>query len=203
MPFIAFLGCDGSGKSSVIEAVAAEMAARGVPVTRGHWRPSPLDSNRNTQASADDPHGKPPRGPLASVLKLGWLGGSWWLGWLRGLRARASNGLLIFDRYHADLLVDPRRYRYGGPMALARLATACMPQPDIAFFLDAPADVLLARKNEVPKEALEKSRARYLALARTTPRIRVIDATLPLPHVVAEILNLLDSACFSNPDEKH
>lgn len=188
MAFIAFLGCDGSGKSSVIEGVAAEMTRRGVVVTRGHWRPAPFDSGRALAGSADDPHGKPPRGAVASVMKLGWLAISWWSGWLRGLRQRAISGLVIFDRYHADLLVDPRRYRYGGPMLLARLASTWMPQPDITFFLDAEPEVLLARKQEVSLEALATSRRAYLSLASWNPRLRVIDASRPLELVIAEVM---------------
>ena len=62
---------------------------------------------------------------------------------------------MLFDRYHGDLLVDPRRYRYGGPMSLARLIVRFMPQPDLVFFLDATPEILLARKQEVSHAALE------------------------------------------------
>jgi thymidylate kinase len=194
MAFIAFLGCDGSGKSSVIEGVAAEMARRGVVVIRGHWRPAPFDSARAGAGSADDPHGKPPRGAVASVMKLGWLAVSWWSGWFRGLRQQAARGLVIFDRYHADLMVDPKRYRYGGPMALARLASAWMPQPDIIFFLDADPEVLLARKQEVSLESLAASRRTYLSLASWNPRLRVIDAARTLDLVIFDVIHQIEQA---------
>ena len=83
-------------------------------------------------SAADDPHGQPPRGLTASVLKLGWLWLNWWLAWFQTLRHGCRRGYLIFDRYHGDLLVDPNRYRYGGPDWLAVLASRWMPQPDRA-----------------------------------------------------------------------
>jgi thymidylate kinase len=188
MPFIAFLGCDGSGKTSVIDGVAAEMAKRCVSVTRGHWRPAPMDAGRSQASSADDPHGKPARGFIASIMKLGWLWIAWWSGWLRECKHSAKHGLLIFDRYHADLLVDPRRYRYGGPMILARMVTSLMPQPDMAFFLDAEPQVLRARKQEVSLGSLAASRKAYLNMASQKPQIKVIDAGRPLDLVIADVL---------------
>jgi thymidylate kinase len=100
--------------------------------------------------------------------------------------------VLLFDRYHADLLVDPRRYRYGGPMWLARLASRLMPQPDIVCFLDAEPEVLLARKQEVGREALAESREKYLALSATHRRFRIIDAAQPLEKVIEEVVRLMD-----------
>jgi thymidylate kinase len=58
-----------------------------------------------------------------------------------------------------------------------------MPQPDLVFFLDAPPEVLLDRKQEVSREALEKSRERYLRLCQTSDRFRVVDASQPLDAV--------------------
>jgi thymidylate kinase len=190
MPFIAFLGCDGSGKSAVIAAVSEWARAAGLEVSHGHWRPVAIgDSGKGSVLrSADDPHGRNPRGLFPSVLKLFWLGLNWWVGWFRFLRRQAGNGLLIYDRYHADLIVDPRRYRYGGPKWLARLVCQCLPQPDIVFYLDAPPEILLSRKNEVPKAALEKSRAAYLRLAGESRIIQVIDAARPLDEVVEDVL---------------
>jgi len=144
------------------------------------------------QAPSDDPHGLRPRGRVSSVLKLGWLWTNWWIAWLLGLRASSRNGIVLYDRYHADLLVDPRRYRYGGPLCLARLASRCMPQPDLVIFLDAPVEILLSRKQEVAKVTLETSRGAYLALATHNPRIRIIDASQPLQHVVGSVVNLIE-----------
>lgn len=189
--FLAFLGCDGSGKSAVITGVAARLHAEGVSVTQGHWRPvaTNLESSDGAAATADDPHGQVPRGTLTSILKLGWLWLNWWLGWWKFLRRASKEGIVLFDRYHADLLVDPRRYRYGGPLWLAKVATCLMPQPDLVIFLDADPDVLLARKQEVPREALEKSRDKYLTLARSHGRFQIIDASQPLEDVIANVMH--------------
>lgn len=188
MSFIAFLGCDGSGKSAVIEGVTRHFAACGRTVEQGHWRPKAFSKEDGTHTAADDPHGQSPRGLASSVLKLAWLWLNWWAAWFGPLGRAARDSLVVFDRYHADLLVDPRRYRYGGPMWLARLASRLMPQPDRVFFLDAPPEVLLTRKQEVKAEALAASRERYLSLATSNPRITVIDASQALEKVIADVV---------------
>lgn len=194
MPFIAFLGCDGSGKSAVIQAITHQLEGNGQRVIRGHWRPQSFASTGAESSAADDPHGQQPRGLVASILKLGWLGSNWWAGWFRQLRRDSRNSYLIFDRYHADLLVDPVRYRYGGPQALARLASRWMPQPDRVIFLDAPPSVLLSRKQEVDEASLERSRAGYLQLCRSHPRFKIVDASRPLEDVVADVMAIVRDA---------
>ncbi len=194
MSFYAFLGCDGSGKSAVIEQVAAKLRDAGTEVTCGHWRPVAFSAEKPDSAiqTADDPHGQVPRGTGSSILKLGWLWLNWWIGWFGSLRAESARGTVLFDRYHGDLLVDPRRYRYGGPMVLARLASRLMPQPNKVFFLDAEPDVLLSRKQEVGRKALEKSRASYLDLVQTGPIFQIIDASQPLEDVVREVMEQIN-----------
>lgn len=188
MPFIAFLGCDGSGKSAVIQSLSASLLEGGNVVSLGHWRPKAFGESTAASNAADDPHGQAPRGFAISILKLGWLWLNWWVAWLRGLRDQARSGYVIFDRYHGDLLVDPKRYRYGGPMSLAQAASRLMPQPDQVIFLDASPAVLLSRKQEVSLESLELSRAAYLRLAQMHPRFRIVDASRPLAVVVADVM---------------
>ena len=189
MAFYAFLGCDGSGKSAVIEQVTNKLKASGIEVTLGHWRPIAFSTEEPGSAlqTADDPHGQSPRGLLSSTAKLGWLWLNWWTGWFKRLRQKNSTGVILFDRYHADLLVDPKRYRYGGLMSLARISSRCMPQPDRVFFLDAEPDILLSRKQEVSRLALEQSRARYLQLTESNPRFQVIDSNQSLDEVVRQV----------------
>ena len=189
MPFIAFLGCDGSGKSAVIQGLSATLISEGAKVSLGHWRPRAFCSSSGASNAAENPHGQSPHGFAASVLKLSWLWLNWWAAWLRGLWNQARSGYVFFDRYHGDLLIDPKRYRYGGPMSLAQAVSCLMPQPDQIIFLDASPLVLLSRKQEVSLEALEHSRAAYLRLASTHPRFRIVDASRPLAEVIADVMN--------------
>jgi thymidylate kinase len=190
--FISFLGCDGSGKSAVIAGVAERLRAQGAVVTLGHWRPQALDGGSNAAAAtADDPHGQVPRGAISSIFKLVWLWLNWWGGWFRVLRKASMDGVVMFDRYHADLLVDPRRYRYGGPIWLSRLASTMMPQPDLVIFLDAEPAVLLSRKQEVGQEALEQARVKYLSLCQEHSRFQIVDAGQPLETIIEIVFNLI------------
>lgn len=197
MPFIALLGCDGSGKSAVIAQVCAQFRAAGIPVVCGHWRPA-LSGKSTESLAAEDPHGKSPHGPVKSILKLGWLWFNWWLGWWRELRNASRDGLVLFDRFHGDLLIDPRRYRYGGAIWLASLASRLMPQPDLILFLDAPPEVLLARKQEVSHAALEHSRERYLQFGKLHRQFLLIDVNRPLDDVVQDVISRINAVNQTN-----
>lgn len=193
MPFVAFLGCDGSGKSAVIQGLARRLEAEGFPIALGHWRPKPFASPTTLVQAADNPHGQSPRGFMSSLLKLTWLWLNWWAAWLSGTGHSAREGMLLFDRYHADLLVDPLRYRYGGSKVFARFASSLMPQPDHVIYLDAPTTVLLSRKQEVDRASLEKSRSAYHLLCRTHPRFKIVDASKPLDEVISHVVQIIRS----------
>jgi len=198
MSFIVIVGCDGSGKSTIIDELATKLKSDGSIVYSGHWRPAPLSKHSDGAhlATADDPHGQPPRGMIGSVFKLGWIWINWWLGWYKDLRSKAKLGYVFYDRYHGDLLVDPKRYRYGGPMWLSNLWSRTLPQPDHLIFLDAEVDVLLARKQEVSADALERSRAAYLSLTKTR-RGTVVDVDRQIQDIVAEVLHLIKKTSVS------
>lgn len=189
---IALLGPDGCGKSSVIEAVSQEMAAAFRKVHYVHLRPRVVGGG-HAQEPVSEPHAMPPRGALASTAKLAWFLFDYWSGYLLSIWPRRMRStLVIFDRYYHDVTVDPRRYRYGGPMLLARLVGWLVPKPDIWFVLDAPAEVVWARKSEVDLAETQRQREAYLMLLERLHGVAV-DVSQELPDVVRQVeIEILD-----------
>jgi hypothetical protein len=130
-----------------------------------------------------DPHGKPPRGMFLSLVKI-WV----WLfeEWYSTLFHERKGTLLICDRYYHDLLVDPKRYRFGAPLWTARLVGKLMPRPKLWILLDAPAEVLQARKQEVPAEETAKQCHAYRAFVRKQRKHMIVDASQSLDKVIAD-----------------
>jgi thymidylate kinase len=98
-----------------------------------------------------------------------------------------KKALLICDRYYHDLLVDPKRYRYGGPAWVARCIGKLMPQPDLWVLLNAPATILQTRKQEVPLEETVRQCNAYLDFIRNHKSFVIIDAAQSLENVIADI----------------
>jgi thymidylate kinase len=105
--------------------------------------------------------------------------------------ALARDTLLIHDRHLVDALVDSRRYRYGGPHWLLRFTWQLMPKPDIIILLDAPPEVLQARKQEVAFEETARQRRAYLSLMETFKNGHVVDASRPLRLVVSDVNDII------------
>lgn len=66
------------------------------------------------------------------------------------------------------------------------------PKPDAVVMLDAPAEVLLARKGEGTVEALERRRQDYLALRSSTERFYVVDATQDVSDVYSDVSAIIE-----------
>jgi thymidylate kinase len=95
--------------------------------------------------------------------------------------------LVLIDRYYYDFFVDQRRYRLRVPQAVVRLGRFFLKSPDLVFLLDAPAEVLQKRKQEVPLAETERQCTAYLELVRGLGNGRVVDSTQPLEKVGADI----------------
>jgi len=200
---IAFLGTDGSGKSTIMARVEQDLGPAFWETKQYHKRPlsSPFRRTRryglrppgaNKRKSSGklgfNPHALPSRSSAYSLAKLGF----WWadfllLGYAAEIFPQLTRpSLLMFDRYYHDLLVDPRRYHYGGSLRLARFVGKLIPQPHLIILLDAPPEVLRARKQELPLEEVTRQREAYLELVKKLPNGRVVDTSRPLDEAVAE-----------------
>jgi thymidylate kinase len=190
------LGPDGAGKSSVIDGLMGTLECGGRTVKMRHLKPRFVAQLRNQPAIVVvDPHGKPPRGALLSLVKIViWLIEEWYA----GLFHERKETVLICDRYYHDLLVDPKRYRFGAPLWMARLIGRLMPQPKLWILLNAPAEVLQARKQEVTPEETARQCNAYLSFVHELRQHRIVDASQPLDKVIADAARAIEQALIED-----
>lgn len=105
-----------------------------------------------------------------------------------------SGRTVIYDRH---FLFDfwPTSPRSGGRLTdrlhlwfLRRI----YPKPDLVIFLDAPAEVLLTRQDEVPADYLDKRRDAILDAAGHVRRFEVVDASRPFQEVLAAVADVIE-----------
>jgi thymidylate kinase len=71
------------------------------------------------------------------------------------------------------------------------ILTRLYPRPSLAVYLDAPAEVLFARKGEKTPEELENRRQAFLHQATQFRNFVRVDGTQPLSQVCAEVSRLI------------
>jgi thymidylate kinase len=162
---VAILGPDGVGKSTAITGVTEALDLGFWRRHRlFHWRPQALFRKKDTGINTT-PHAKSPRGALMSMAYLSAFFLDYWIGYLFVIRPLlVRSNFIVFDRYFHDVLVDPRRYRYGGPSWFSRLLSRFVPEPDLVIVLDADGNSILSRKDELPLAEIERQRQSYVQL---------------------------------------
>lgn len=215
---VALVGADGSGKTSVARALRVlkdpslrieyvylgsnpSAATHSLPTTRA-WRWC------RRRFGGTDHVGGPPRldvdGPKRrSVFARAYgaakewtgmtlrVGEEWYRQWI-AWRLSRKGIVVVFDRHYywdyyahdiqPDKSVSLAR-RFHGWM----LATK-YPKPRHVILLDAPPEVLHARKDEGTLEEVARRRDEYVDLARGSKSVRVIDTTQPFERVLDEVV---------------
>jgi thymidylate kinase len=217
---VALLGVDGAGKTTVARRLEHELGRqvsylymgvnpdssnRLLPTTRlvravRRRRGAPPD-DRGPREHADVRRqagggalSRACRSAKATLRLANRLAEEWYrqaLSWWDVRRGR----IVLFDRHFA---ADYRAYDVAGDsrLPLSRrihgfFLAHVYPRPDLVIVLDAPPEVLLARKGEGTLASLARRRDEYLELRASTEHYAVVDASRPLDEVVAEVRELV------------
>jgi thymidylate kinase len=188
---IALIGPDGCGKTTVGRALRGQLEGTWRPkdVSYIHWKPSVLGPLPSESGPPNlDPHGKPVRGPVLSLLFFLYHAAGFVAGGLRRILPLKIHGqLVILDRYYYDFFVDQVRFRMVVPPGVVRSGFHLVVKPDLVFYLDVAPEIARSRKAEVALEETARQREAFRELATWLPNAHVIDASRPVDVVAADI----------------
>jgi thymidylate kinase len=155
-PVVALLGPDGAGKGTVIEALRARIPAGVTVIYLGERRrrsPHPTLSRQRV------------RGKNVSAVRecafVAYRALRFWSILLRGYLAAWSGHIVLCDRHPIEALAIRPRTSHSAAWLEGFLFGRLMPWPDAVAVLDAPGEVLYARKGEHSPDVLEHQRRRY------------------------------------------
>jgi thymidylate kinase len=163
---IAFLGTDGSGKSTIIKNITPALNdAFHNAVYYEHMRPNKfpsiarlLGNKEEFSGPVTNPHGSSTSGFLGSLLRWSYYTLDYTFGfYLKVWPKKAIRSCVwIFDRYYYDYLIDPKRGRIKLPYWILKFGQSIIPEPDIILCLGADAGEIHQRKPELPLAEVER-----------------------------------------------
>lgn len=207
MPSIALIGPDGAGKTTLtrmlersglapykylymgIDIPASNVA---LPTSRLIERLRSRTGAGGAGSNPDAPHGWIRRGRRAirSAARLGNRLAEEWFRQLLSWYYQRRGFTVLCDRH---FVFDFSR-EIAGPAAesldrrLHRWSLHLYPRPDLVIFLDAPGELLFARKGESSVAELERRRQGFLRVGANVPNFVRVDAARPLEDVFADVV---------------
>lgn len=137
---VAVLGPDGAGKSTLLEGLGRTWPWPHEQVYFGLW-PDVRSGGALSAALW------PMRRPFRAIFRYG-----------VGVLASARGRLVLFDRYTYDAAAPPRGRLQTLKRVYFSILLHCAPAPDLVVLLDAPGEVLYARKGEMDPATLDAYR---------------------------------------------
>jgi thymidylate kinase len=95
--------------------------------------------------------------------------------------------LVLYDRHFLFDAATTTKHRQWSDRVYSWVANRVLPRPTCVLFLDAPAEVLFARKGEGTIDYLDRKRDAYIARGASLPCFVTIDVTRPLEEVLQEV----------------
>ncbi len=192
-PLIALFGPDGSGKTTVADALCERFKKMSINTIRMHWRPGFLPyRGRNLKSSKNlftDPHLTKTRHGIKALLIFLYIVIDFIVGYYFLVLPHLRKGnIVVYERYYYDILVDQKRYGLKIPILVRDIISYVLPIPDIVVLLDARSDVLYKRKGEIEYSEIERQRMKLKHYLSQFDGFTIIDVGANSPDTVADII---------------
>jgi glycosyltransferase involved in cell wall biosynthesis len=162
-------------------------------IWRFHWRPGLLpkpgrqqsaDPKESTASSLPPDHYA--YGHLISILRylyflLDFIVGYWLLIWPKRLR----HWLIIGERWHYDVLINPVRYGFRVPKWMLKTGSYLIKAPDLTILLIAEPSEIHARKPELTVDQIAEQLLSMQELLPPPPKGLIVSTSLPLEDSLA------------------
>jgi len=175
------VGPDGTGKTTYLNVLIAKIEQlfigneKDIRSSIYHFRPEFLPNlgviaERVKIIKQDrnftNPHRARQANTISSLIRITYYWLDYLIGWNLYIRRDVKyDRFSVFDRYCYDFIVDPKRTRLNLPLWIRNLFIKCIPQPDIIFFLDASAETIYKRKQELSISEIYRQLSIYRNLA--------------------------------------
>lgn len=198
---IAFLGTDGSGKSTIIHEITPIIEKRtGLKVRYEHMRPNYLPSlgvalGKRTKEELShgpviNPHASQQSGFVGSIVRLCYYLVDYTYGYFRKIYP-SHDVVWIFDRYYYDLLIDQKRARISIPRFIINVFGKMVPEPDVILCLGGDPRVIFERKPETNLDEVSRQMNALECLYKKKENAYWIDTTVDIETSVAEVLKVI------------
>jgi thymidylate kinase len=113
--------------------------------------------------------------------------------YLVSLSYRASGAIVIYDRHYLfDFTPSSDRPQRLTSRIHLWFLEHVYPKPDLFILLDAPPEILLKRKKEVPISYLVSRRDAFLRRGGSLPNFVIVNADRPFPEVYRDVAGHLE-----------
>ncbi len=195
--FAVLVGLDGAGKTTFARNLCqASTEKTGFAAIRYfHWMPKQGNAEFPWPTTVETPRKAPRSSVLSSLVSLVRLGRHLIQANSRHILVTAPavrrGELVLIDRFIYNYWLDPTSVKYSGPAWGLRLATILMPKPDLILSLEADADTILGRKNELTRQEIATQTDRLHRLPLRGTRLVIINAAQLPDQVVDDAVRAL------------
>lgn len=199
---VAFLGTDGSGKTTIIEKITPVLTQMmHHPVEYRHLRPSLLPSLARLSGKpamsgpVTNPHGGKTAGWISSHLRFFY----YYIDYTVGYYLKVYYFLVkrptfvICDRYYYEYMIDPRRLSVKLLPGVARFFSWFIPKPDLILCLGGDPEKIYARKPETSLKEVKRQVSKLQAFCRKNRRAVWIDTTKSLQQSYDDVMSTIET----------
>lgn len=213
---IAFIGPDGAGKTTVIRSISSRMnhlCPRNM-FRQMYWRPfllpelnkfvrlrKPITFNYDStdffyfrqRQVGGGVHKK-----IVYMIKFIYYWLDFIIGFFKIIPITSRGGVVCFDRYYHDQLVYPERFGFSLNRRLMSFMAKFIYKPDLEFVLCPSSEILLARKQEMPPEEVQRQVSEYKQIAVTYGFVHIENT-----GSVTETSDAILSECLNYMSERY